>query len=131
VIIVSVEEPIYTVSIVKLARTFREVTNSHYASSWIWESAKRLSKTTVEWEYAYGDNRFTKGISSLFSAEISEDAKRAGVLRFSFPTMLIPILKDPRRFARLRTHVMMSLSGKYSVTLYELLESVVNLVNLF
>src|SRR5262252_1897727 len=44
----------------------------------------------------------------------------------SFPGLLIPILKDPRRFARLRTHFMIELSGKYAVTLYELLESVAN-----
>lgn len=121
------DEPIHSVSVTELARTFRKITNSHYASSWIWDSARRLSKTTVEWRYTYGDNRFSRGIASLFSAELSSEAEDSGVLRYAFPSLLIPILKDPRRYARLRTHVMMQLSGKYSVTLYELLESVVNM----
>ena len=43
-----------------------------------------------------------------------------------FPPLLVPILKDPRRFARLRTHFLIELSGKYAVTLYELLESAAN-----
>ena len=47
-------------------------------------------------------------------------------MRFQFPSSAVPILKDPRRFARLRTHFLIELSGKYSVTLYELLESVAN-----
>ena len=51
---------------------------------------------------------------------------KQGLLRFQFPGLLIPILKDPRRFARLRTHFMIELSGKYAVTLYELLESAAN-----
>jgi hypothetical protein len=63
---------------------------------------------------------------ALFSAQISRSARQTGVLRFQFPGLLIPILKDPRRFARLRTHFMIELSGKYAVTLYELLESVAN-----
>jgi hypothetical protein len=50
------------------------------------------------------------------------------MLRFAFPALLIPILKDPGHFARLRVHFLISLSGKYSVTLYELLESVANKV---
>jgi plasmid replication initiation protein len=40
--------------------------------------------------------------------------------------LLVPILKDPRRFSRLRTHFLIELSGKYAVTLYELLESAAN-----
>ncbi len=43
--------------------------------------------------------------------------------------MLIPIIKDPRRFAQLRTHFLIGLSGKYAVTLYELLESVANRID--
>jgi hypothetical protein len=92
---------------------------------WIWESAERLADTRVRWIRTEGDRRY-RGISSLFSAEIDETTKESGVLRFSFPPLLVPILKDPRRFARLRTHFMIELSGKYAVTLYELLESVAN-----
>lgn len=66
-------------------------------------------------------------IASLLSyALTNQDAQRAGWLRFEFPAGLIPIIKEPRRFARLRIHFLLSLSGKYAVTLYELLESAAN-----
>ena len=108
----------------EINRLFRQLSGRHH-SDWIWESAKRLSRTIIEWRYTQGDKRY-KGISSLFGAETDEDSKEQGVLRFHFPPLLVPILKDPRRFARLRTHFMIELSGKYAVTLYELLESVAN-----
>ena len=87
--------------------------------------ATRLAQTTVQWHYTEGDARYD-GIAALFGAEISRTARKTGTLRFNFPPLLVPILKDPRRFARLRTHFLIELSGKYAVTLYELLESNVN-----
>ena len=62
-------------------------------------------------------------VGHLFGAETEDEVREQGTLRFHF-LLLVPILKDPRRFARLRTHFLIELSGKYSVTLYELLESV-------
>ena len=118
-------QTIHEMPVGEINRVFRELGGQH-SSKWIWDSATRLTKTTVEWAYTGGDERYLKGISSLFGAELSQDSREAGVLRFHFPPLLIPILKDPRRFARLRTHFMIQLSGKYSVTLYELLESVIN-----
>ena len=94
-------------------------------SDWIWDSATRLADTRVRWIRTEGDKRY-KGIGRLLSAETDEETREEGVLRFSFDPLLVPILKDPRRFARLRTHFMIDLAGKYTVTLYELLESVAN-----
>ena len=108
----------------EINRVFRDLGGEH-DSKWIWESATRLTETIVKWHYTEGDTRYD-GIAALFSAQISRGARKTGVLRFQFPGLLIPILKDPRRFARLRTHFMIELSGKYAVTLYELLESVAN-----
>ena len=118
------EGAIHTMLVKDINHLFRELGGEHN-STWIWDSATRLSKSTVEWRYTEGDTRY-KGIAALFSALLSEDARKEGALQFQFPGLLIPILKDPRRFARLRTHFMIELSGKYAVTLYELLESVVN-----
>jgi hypothetical protein len=64
--------------------------------NWIWESAKRLADAKVRWIRTDGD-RLYKGISSLFGAETE-----TVILRFNFPPLLVPLLKDPRRFARLR-----------------------------
>jgi hypothetical protein len=118
------EKPIHAVPIREINKMFREIHGRHH-TDWIWESAKRLSKTTVEWRTAEGDKRY-KGISALFGAKTEEEDQEAGVLQFHFPPLLVPILKDPRRFARLRTHFLLQLSGKYAVTMYELLESVAN-----
>jgi Initiator Replication protein len=115
---------IHELRVQEINRVFRELGGEH-DSKWIWESATRLTRTIVEWRYTEGDTRYD-GIAAIFSAEISRNARKTGLLRFQFPGLLIPILKDPRRFARLRTHFMIELSGKYAVTLYELLESAAN-----
>lgn len=118
------ESAIHELQVQAINRVFRELGGEH-DSRWIWDSATRLTETIVKWHYTEGDTRYD-GIAALFSAQMSRSARKTGVLRFQFPGLLIPILKDPRRFARLRTHFMIELSGKYAVTLYELLESVAN-----
>lgn len=116
--------PIHEISIQEINRIFRNLKSRRH-SDWIWESAERLASTKVQWMRTEGDRRY-RGVDNLFGAELGEDAKERGTLRFYFPPLLVPILKDPRRYARLRTHFMIELSGKYAVTLYELLESVAN-----
>lgn len=116
--------PIHELPVSEINRVFRELGGEHDAA-WIWESAKRLAKTTVEWEATLGDERL-QGVESLFGAVLSKPARTSGRLKFHFPPLLIPIIKAPHRFARLRVHFMMGLSGKYAVTLYELLEGFAN-----
>ena len=118
------EKIIHEMPIKRINEVFRKLHSRHH-SDWIWDSAERLTSTIVRWIRTEGDKRY-KGISSLFGAEAEKEAKDSGVLRFHFPPLLVPILKDPRRFSRLRTHFMIELSGKYAVTLYELLESIAN-----
>ena len=118
------EVSIHEMSVTEINRVFRQLGGDHN-TDWIWDCSKRLAQTTVEWHYTDGDARYD-GISALFGAEISRTARKTGLLRFNFPPLLVPILKDPRRFARLRTHFLIELSGKYAVTLYELLESNAN-----
>lgn len=119
------EKPIHSLSVREINSVFRELGGDHN-TKWLWESAKRLAKTTVEWETTFDDDRFEQGVSSLFGATISKKARQTGVLHFNFPPLLIPIIKQPTRFARLRVHFLMSLSGKYAVTLYEILEGFAN-----
>ena len=122
------EKPIHELPVSKINQVFRKYGGRHDVS-WIWESARRLSRTIAEWIETFGDDRYDKGVSALFAAILSKDARTQGILRFSFPAPLIPILKEPYRFARLRVHFLIGLSGKYAVTLYELLESVANKLN--
>lgn len=118
------EVPIHELAVSEINRVFRELGGDHN-TAWIWDSARRLAKTTVEWEATLGDERL-QGISSIFGAVLSKPARSAGRLKFHFPPLLIPVIKQPHRFARLRVHFMLGLSGKYAVTLYELLEGFAN-----
>ena len=116
---------VHSIPIRDINAVFRELGGGH-DTKWLWESAKRLAKTTVEWETTFGDDRFEQGISSMFGANISKKARQMGTLTFNFPPLLIPIIKQPMRFARLRVHFLLKLSGKYAVTLYEILEGFAN-----
>lgn len=118
------KQPLHSLSVREINAVFRQLGGDH-GTKWLWESAKRLAKTTIEWEYTLGDDR-VQGVASLFSAEVHKSARSTGKLRFGFPPLLIPILKEPSRFARLRVHFLLQLSGKYAVTLYEILEAYVN-----
>jgi len=116
---------VHSIPVRDINAVFRELGGEHN-TKWLWESAKRLAKTTVEWETTFGDGRFEQGISSMFGANLSKKARQMGTLTFNFPPLLIPIIKQPLRFARLRVHFLLSLSGKYAVTLYEILEGFAN-----
>ena len=118
-------KPIHELPVTKINQVFRLLGGDHN-TNWIWDSARRLTETKVIFECVEEDERY-QGIASLLSAAaVGTRAQETGFLRFEFPAMLIPILKEPGRFARLRVHFMLGLSGKYAVTLYELLESVAN-----
>jgi hypothetical protein len=122
------EKRIHELSAAKINQVFRMLGGDHN-TSWIWESAKRLVDTKVIFECEEEDERY-QGIASLLSAAaVGKKAREMGFLRFEFPAMLIPILKEPGRFARLRVHFLIGLSGKYAVSLYEILESIANKID--
>lgn len=119
------EKPMHSLSVRDINAVFRELGGDHN-TKWLWDSVRRLAKTTVEWETTFEDERFEQGIASLFGANISRKAREMGTLHFFFPPNLVPIIKQPMRFARLRVHFLLKLSGKYAVTLYEILEGFAN-----
>lgn len=118
------KEQIHSIPVRDINHIFRE-TGGEHGTEWIWESAKRLSQTTIEFEETMGDERFL-GVTSIFGAKVPAKAKRGSDLYFHFPPLLIPIIKEPLRFARLRVHFLLKLSGKYAVSLYEILEGYAN-----
>jgi plasmid replication initiation protein len=91
-----------------------------------WDSIKRLTKTHVEYHFTENDERW-EASSTLFIGAYKTKQKRDGKVRFMFPPNLVPILLEPGKFARLRVEFMLKLDSKYAVTLYQVLESVVNL----
>lgn len=120
---------IHELSVAEINKVFREL-GGDFSPQWIWESATRLNKTQLEWEEVENGECLAQGAASLLSSVRADNkAKESGYLQFEIPAALIPIFKNPDRFARLRIHFMLGLSGKYAVTLYEILESVVNMRN--
>ena len=117
-------KPMHSVSVRDINAVFRDHGGEH-DSAWIWESAKRLTRSVAEWECTFGDDRVL-GVAAIFGATITRANRQSGMLHFFFPPNLIPILKNPLRFARIRMHFLLGLSGKYAVTLYEILEAYVN-----
>ena len=114
----------HEVEIKDINGVFRALGGEH-STEWIWNSAKRLAQTTIEFEVTYGDERFDT-VTSIFAASVPRKGRRGSTLHFWFPEPLIPIIKEPLRFARLRVHFLIQLSGKYAVTLYEILEGYAN-----
>lgn len=111
---------IHELPVVKINQVFRDLGADHN-SKWIWESAKRLARTVAEWEDDIED-----GVEALLGSAITKASRDSGQLRFYFPPILAPKLKKALQYARLRTHFIIKLSGKYAVTLYELLEAAAN-----
>ena len=120
---------IHELPVAEINKVFRELGGDNNVD-WIWESANRLNETRIKWEEVENGRCSSKGTASLLaSVRTDAEAQESGYLQFEIPAMLIPIFKNPDRFARLRIHFMLGLSGKYAVTLYEILESVVNMKN--
>jgi hypothetical protein len=100
------ETPMHSLSVREINAVFRELGGDHN-TKWLWESAKRLAETVAEWRTVceLGDERFEElGIGSLLFANLSKKSRGTGRLTFGFPPNLIPIIKEPMRFARLRVH---------------------------
>lgn len=116
---------IHSLKISKIHDVFRQL-GGDTSPCWIWESAKRLSKTHVEYEKG-DDGKRLIGVSNLLNAQTHEEIRESGILWFEIPALLSEVIRTPYRFSRLRIHFMLGLSGKYAVTLYMLLESVANL----
>lgn len=118
-------KPMHSLPVRDINAVFRELGGEH-GTDWLWQSVRRLAKTTAEWETTFDDDRFEQGVAAIFGASLTKQARASGTLHFFFPPNLIPMIKNPMRFARLRVHFLIKLSGKYAVTLYEILEGFVN-----
>ena len=95
-------------------------------TTWMWDSAANLVGTTVEWTETHGDERF-KAIASLLTyAMTHEEDRKTGILKFKFNDKLIPILKEPSRFTKLKLHFLMNLSSRHAIILYGILEGYAN-----
>ena len=95
---------------------------------WLWDSAKRLSETRIEWVSIEHSRRKAVGFSVLLSSAVIEKDENTGfyTLSYTIPEPLCLLLKDPVQYGRIRTQLLLSLSSKYAVSLYEVLTTVIN-----
>src|SRR5271156_6268314 len=131
------DKPYHEISVAEILRLFRKFgrtdlgtrgklklgkTEEDSEAAALWDSIRRLVKTTVEWE----DEDY-QGISALISeALLSKRYRETGNIHYAFGKGLSKQILAPRAFARLRVHVVLALRSKYAVTLYEILEAYVN-----
>ena len=103
-----------------IARLFRELKGGDNGSAWVMASARRLRMSGLDWE-----DETEEGTVSLLSG--LKIIKASAKIYYQFSDFLIERLLDNKRFSRLRLHFMIGLSGKYSVSLYIMLEAAANL----
>ena len=131
------DKPYHEISVAELLRLFRRFGRTDLGTrgkikvgkaeeeteaAALWDSLRRLVKTTVEWE----DEDY-QGISALVSeALLNKRYRESGKIYYAFGKGLSQQILMPRAFARLRCHVVLALRSKYAVTLYEILEAYVN-----
>ena len=109
----------HTLLVYEISRIFSEVTGSKN-QKWIWEYFLSMAEVKISYK-----SQKLEGVFRLFSA--LQIDKEKGTITFEIPEELIDILLAPTQWARLRTHFMIGLEGKYSVSLYQFLESKINL----
>jgi plasmid replication initiation protein len=107
------------VEIEKIKHIFTQTSNTK-SFEWLWEYLENLAEVKV----TYKTDKL-RGLFRLF-ASVRVDDERKNV-KFQVPEDLIEVLLAPQNFARLRTHFILGLKGKYSISLYQLLESKINL----
>jgi len=129
---------IHEVSIPQLVTLFRRVSGRHdlgakgelqvakktqeeTGAALLWQSVRRLCKTTIEWE----DEKYM-GINSLLGARMDKEVRASGKLYYTFDPLLAQHVLLPSAWARLNVHLVMKLRSKYAVRLYELMEGFVN-----
>ncbi len=117
---------IHEIPVIKVSKLFREIGGDHN-SKWLKEYLYSIAQTTMIFEGQNENHTVWRTTNLISSADIIKD-KITGeeILSFEIPKKMVIMLKERYRFTRLRPHLMIALSGKYAVTLYELLESVAN-----
>ena len=110
----------YKVEADKIKRVFKEVAGVKGFNNWLWEYLENLAKIEISFE-----NERYRGITRLLSKVIAD--QETGSVTFEIPKEIERGIKSPTQYARLDTYFLIGLKGKYSVSLYQLLESKINL----
>jgi hypothetical protein len=110
--------------------TVRQAFSKHESSDRLRDSLTRLMSVKVNVAYV-ADNAdgvegpeqrvVISGLFDFFDVSAKELAKRA-TLRYGLPRKLAPILESSGRWGRIKAEVVCSMTSKYAIALYELLQ---------
>lgn len=103
----------------EIGRVFRECAGSK-SNEWIASLIKGLAKIGISYQGLSSD-----GVGHLLSW-VDVDTNRDYV-EYEIPKGLDKLLLGPTQFGRIRTHFLLGLDGKYSVSLYQFLETKINM----
>ena len=131
------DKPYHEISVAQVLRLFRQFgrgdigkrglvkfnkTPEETEASALWDSVRRLTKTSIDWE----DEEY-QGITNLISGALTQKKYRdVGKIYYAFDKAFAEKILAPRACARIHCHVVMALRSKYAVTLYEILEAYIN-----
>src|ERR1035438_8120618 len=115
--------------------TLRQAFSKHESSDRLRDSLNRLMTVKVNVAYVAesGDGLegpeqrvVITGLFDFFDVSAKELAKRA-TLRYGLPRKLAPVLETSGRWGRIKAEVVCSMTSKYAVALYELIQLRANL----
>lgn len=102
-----------------IAKVFRECGGADDGTDWLFDSARRLRKSGVDW-IDQKEGKINKTTSTLLSG-LKENLE-TGEIAYNLDPFLVEKLLDNKEFARLRIRFTLRLSGKYTIPLYMILE---------
>jgi hypothetical protein len=110
--------------------TLRQAFSKHESSDRLRDSLNRLMTVKVNVAYTAMSNSggegpeqrvVITGLFDFFDVSAKELAKRA-TLRYGLPRKLAPILESSGRWGRIKAEIVCSMTSKYAIALYELLQ---------
>jgi hypothetical protein len=109
--------------------TVRQAFSKHESSDRLRDSLTRLMSVKVNVAYVAESTESTEseqrvvitGLFDFFDVSAKELAKRA-TLRYGLPRKLAPILETSGRWGRIKAEIVCSMTSKYAIALYELIQ---------
>lgn len=108
------------IKISEINRMLKECTGST-GNDWVPALLEGLAKIRIKYQSSEG-----RGWGSLLSW-VHIDEKDRDYVEYEIPKGLDRLLLNPTQFGRIRTHFLLGLNGKYSVSLYQFLETKINM----
>ena len=101
-----------------------ELRGQHDSNDRLRECLRKLQTTVVSARMPDGK---TRTVQMLGGVDIDDDDRSHGELKYDFHRKLVPLLRRSEIYARMEVKVLSAFTSKYSLSLYEVLASKINL----